>query len=365
MITMIQQVILTLNLIMVCIKADEMCKFLKPNDNFEGIRLYRKYYDNKSVIEKYFMINSIGSMWELSLDYDHHNNLMVSTSSKESDQLIDATITHLFSLKYHKATENVNLVFDCSVKLNVTCLTNDNFELKYPNVEIPLGALVFIPKSNQSLDYVIIWDKKNNSSSIFNLTDHWNRNEPINSKSCDRVTVDLCPVPLFIRQMSEDLRPRVSAILDFNKDSRSFGHLVFFNIDGKPQYCLQPQDKNITDVCKSIANLKPFMSECFELQSHRMSVWEAGILLIVLLVIIMFGSVAFYHFCYLKVNDNIEYSPNLSMKTQSVHVSQMSTSTTISDELNSKNGMESGVRVSQPFDTDKCSNIDRKKDNKK
>ncbi|XP_054158219.1 uncharacterized protein LOC128956526 [Oppia nitens] len=140
---------------------------------------------------------------------------------------------------------------------DITTKTEYNLQYKLND------SIVFSPVANSLGPYVIAMDRqrKGVGKFIYLLA-----NETLDSDKCKEQ--NYCWYPNFIDDLPDDLWPLVDGIVDYgylvyNKlNSNRSGHILFFNIDGKPYYCSTPLNQTLSPKCKSKDSLKPYAINC-------------------------------------------------------------------------------------------------------
>ena len=92
--------------------------------------------------------------------------------------------------------------------------------------------------SVQTDDYVLVFNKMNKRE-VFKLD--------IDLKNHSCVSPD-CYVPKFVDQMDGTLFAKIKGVVDFNfgNDGGKLGHLLLFNISGRPMMCFTFRDEDIS-----------------------------------------------------------------------------------------------------------------------
>ncbi|CAG2112834.1 unnamed protein product, partial [Medioppia subpectinata] len=80
-------------------------------------------------------------------------------------------------------------------------------------------------------------------------------------EECDQLSD--CRTPVFVRQIPDHLRHRLEGIVDYYVDSQTSGHMLWFNINGRPMYCFTPYGQSLSLQCNSSANMTSFEKHCF------------------------------------------------------------------------------------------------------
>ena len=80
-----------------------------------------------------------------------------------------------------------------------------------------------------------------------NRTDRWIITLGIDNKlSVNQCSLRRCPSIQFIDQMNDTLFKRIDSIVDYRIDDR-FGHILLFDITGRPYYCSQPENESLSE----------------------------------------------------------------------------------------------------------------------
>ncbi|CAG2172259.1 unnamed protein product [Oppiella nova] len=66
----------------------------------------------------------------------------------------------------------------------------------------------------------------------------------------------------FIDQISDDMLQKLEGIVDYSVHAQS-GHMLWFNISGKPFYCFTLEDQPLSRQCQSENNMIPYEEQCF------------------------------------------------------------------------------------------------------
>ncbi|CAG2102794.1 unnamed protein product, partial [Medioppia subpectinata] len=70
--------------------------------------------------------------------------------------------------------------------------------------------------------------------------------------------------PLFLYMLSEDLKAQLEAIVDYDIRPDMRGHMLWFNINGRPMYCFTPEGERLSKQCSLADNMIPFANHCFK-----------------------------------------------------------------------------------------------------
>ena len=110
--------------------------------------------------------------------------------------------------------------------------------------------------------YVLIIDREKNKIRFFyrmsqSIELFENQNEcidwcktrlQIKNKTCDESEKSYCFVPNFVKQIDSNLLKQIDGITDVNNIStQRVGHLILFNIDGKPKFCFIEFGKDLSN----------------------------------------------------------------------------------------------------------------------
>ena len=59
------------------------------------------------------------------------------------------------------------------------------------------------------------------------------------SETCDHV--------MFVDDMNDTLFRQIDTIVDYNLNTETSGHMIWFSIDGRNYYCFQPEGRQLSD----------------------------------------------------------------------------------------------------------------------
>ena len=102
-------------LILIClsaVKCENWCPFVKPNNNYKGLGIYRRFYRQTS--NEYVMFNRAGAEWLFRITYDEQNKAFGLQFNNSVKRIQDDQVLYRFG-----STEPQKLnrsTADCVVK---------------------------------------------------------------------------------------------------------------------------------------------------------------------------------------------------------------------------------------------------------
>ncbi|XP_054158327.1 uncharacterized protein LOC128956631 [Oppia nitens] len=172
-----------------------------------------------------------------------------------------------------------------SIKHNDTyteCLSdtaNKQLVYKDPLVKVNPNVLLVIPTARLPNNYLMLWNIKYQkfrfvriyitAANDINLKSINGESEcPVLESigSTDSRTQGGCRVPQFVHDMAtvgDNLMDQLFHVMDYQLNDQDMGHVLWFNINGRPMYCTTPEGQPLSKQCRSQATLKSFIGHCF------------------------------------------------------------------------------------------------------
>ena len=249
-------------LITIClplISSEDLCQLIAPNGSYKGLGIYKTYnYSNQihSFFHEFWMYNKQGMEWKVMLDINETNDVNIEVDY-QSIQAINTSIVkrlefvltpilgdwplysifHCDILKYEREANYWEIV--CKAIL----VTSTGSHIKVRDGNDWLDS-VFINHDYPKPIRFILVNKKNKTIKKYLYYDRYV--QTMIAIQCNQMT---CPDIEFIQQMDDSLVRQIDSVVDYY-NRLTFRHLLLFDINGRPYYCIQTNYNNISEqVC--------------------------------------------------------------------------------------------------------------------
>ena len=238
------------------ISSQDLCQLIAPNGSYKGLGIYKTYnYSNQihSFFHDYWMYNKQGIEWKVILDINETNDVKIEIDY-QSIQAINKSIVkrlefvltpilgdwpiysifHCDVLKYEREANDWEIV--CKAIL----VTSSGSHIKVRDVNDWLDS-VFINHDYPKPIRFILVNKKNKTIKKYLYYDRY-----VQTMIAIQCNITTCPDIEFIEQMDDSLVRQIDSVVDYY-NGLTFRHLLLFDINGRPYYCVQTDYNNISE----------------------------------------------------------------------------------------------------------------------
>ena len=225
--------------------CQDWCEVIAPNKTYIGLGIYRQYKELDS--GQYWMYNKQGLKWKVNftVDASGHSNIIMEYSSivNVNDQINQGFGIYYETpgLYYYINCEIIDKYVNCSYMYNInttnTRIVTDQFN---SSNQLNSDFKYLKPYPSQTHDNYLTAINKNNIEVRRSV-----RLEPgvLQYSNCSNI----CPSIPMVDQMNASLFARIDSIADYNiKQSDKSGHILVFDINGQPFYCIQPENQSLS-----------------------------------------------------------------------------------------------------------------------
>ena len=219
----------------------DWCEVIAPNNTYKGLRIYSQY--DSSGLRQNWMRNEQGLEWKVNFTLDpsgHLNFIMDETIERNNN----TDVIQMFSISY--TLQDFYYIINCAMH-------SDRLECVYGHLKTNYyNKIVLTKRMNPNFLYVKPYPSQRHDSSLIEISkkDPYYRTiirfEPrgIEYMECNVICHS---IPL-VEQMNGSLFARISSIVDYeDKSNNTFGHIMLFDINGRPYYCTQPENQSLTE----------------------------------------------------------------------------------------------------------------------
>ena len=248
--------ILTLILLSTSVRCYDWCPLVKPNGNYGGLGLFHRFADSLTDSGKdYVVFNRAGHEW--SAQFKSATDLTLEMIDSSVKAVEDKGIVNkfgTFALYDPKLKKPGGRPRECSVismaekGYQINCRDAQQNAINALNSSGSTDLVIMkvyanITEKEQSSCLIFYKDSTNKSEYFeFNPFEEWLQSD------CSQSQKEMCRVPLFVQQMDDSLFRAIDSVVDFSlKRGSVSGHLILFNIEGKPKYCTTIEGQSLSD----------------------------------------------------------------------------------------------------------------------
>ena len=224
--------------------CEDWCEVIAPNKTYKGLGIYRQYKELDS--GQYWMYNKQGLQWKVdfTLDASGHSNItMVNSSIRRLTNRVN-----MFFGLYYEISDNRYYSINCR---KIDGLTYCQYLYPGPDGSPTSYNLTHDNQLNSDFVYLKLYPSQTQDNYLIaiNKNNRQNRTrvklEPPDIQYSD--CSNICPSIPMVDQMKASLFARIDSIADYNiRQSDKSGHILVFDINGQPFYCIQPENQSLS-----------------------------------------------------------------------------------------------------------------------
>ena len=242
------------------------CSKVGVDGNYTDLSVYTNGWSESGYDYRLFNRTS-GQEWKFTVSFDDSKDGIVHIEeSVDSNKLVNGIEKHLF-VRSNDSLEDLNAGCDlmaqdiepdirCHIEVwyrpsspsrnkIIKCNKTFNQSLNFSHNSVFLRP---IPGLNKYLDasYLLVVDKDNRTERMKIL---FTSECELQFEICQPINFAQCPAMQFIEGfppfMSDQLFSRIDSVVEYRNGS-IYGHLLFFTINNRPFYCLQPESQPLS-----------------------------------------------------------------------------------------------------------------------
>ena len=228
--------------------CQDWCEVIAPNKTYRGLGIYREYKELDS--EQYWMYNKQGSVWKVNftLDANGHSNITMVNSSIKS---FTDRISQLFGI-YYETPEHRYYSINCAIFHKYVICT---YLYPAPNGSQITDDLTHANQLNSDFVYLKPYPSQRHDNYLIAINKNARQNRTIVRLQPRHIQYsdcsNICPSIPMVDEMNASLFARIDSIADYNiKQSDKSGHILLFDINGQPFYCIQPENQSLSEEVK-------------------------------------------------------------------------------------------------------------------
>ena len=220
----------------------DWCEIIAPNKTYKGLSIYNRY--DSSGLRQNWMRNKEGSMWKVNFTFDQNGPLdFIMDDTIET--FLKRNVIQMFSISYKRQ----------DIYYNMNCeMYSNRLECVYHNLKEDKDYYnqILANKLNPNFLYVKPYPSQRHDSSLIEISKKDRNSRAIVRLEPTRIEYMVCndicySIPL-VERMNSSLFARIDSIVDYeDKANNRFGHILLFNINGRPYYCTQPENQSLSE----------------------------------------------------------------------------------------------------------------------